>query len=100
MRKSEGEMRKEYDFSKGVRGKHTGQRLLVVGDQRARKTSSGKLAGEIQKAIELDIKSREGFNDWWSTLDNEQQEKIRAAWLKRIDDLLNKTGREPTDSRP
>jgi hypothetical protein len=90
MRKDKEEMRREYDFSRGVRGKHAGQRFRVVGDRRARRSPNGELAGKIQKAIERDIKSREGFNALWGTLGKAEREEIRAAWVERIDDLLDK----------
>ena len=83
-------MRREYDFSKGVRGKHAGQRFHIVGDKRKLKTPNDELAGKIQKAIERDIKSREGFNVLWDMLDKSERDEIRAAWLERIDDLLDK----------
>jgi hypothetical protein len=90
MRKDKDEMRREYDFSRGVRGKHAGQRFRIVGDKRKPKNQSGELANRIQKAIERDIKSREGFAVLWDTLDNVERDEIRAAWLERIDDLLDK----------
>lgn len=99
MKKTEEEMRKEYDFSKGVRGKHDGQRLLMVGARRRRTSRNAKLASKIQKAIESDIQSREGFDDLWSTLDDKQREEIRSAWQDRIDDLLDKAGREHAEPR-
>ena len=90
MRKVKDVMRREYDFSKGTRGKHAGQRFRVVGDQQRRKNPSGELASKIQKAIERDIKNREGFSVLWDMLDKAERDEIRAAWLERIDDLLDK----------
>jgi hypothetical protein len=90
MRKDKDEMRREYDFSIGIRGKHAGQRFRVVGDKRTPKNPSGELANKIQKAIERDIKNREGFNVLWDMLDKAERDEIRAAWLERIDDLLDK----------
>jgi hypothetical protein len=45
-------MRKEYDFSKGVRGKHAGQSFRVVGDSRKSRSAEGAVANKIQKASE------------------------------------------------
>jgi hypothetical protein len=90
MRKGKDKMRREYDFSRGVRGKHAGQRFRVVGDKGKPKNASGELANKIQKAIERDIKTRKGFNVLWDMLDKVERDEIRAAWLERIDDLLDK----------
>ncbi|HYH84539.1 MAG TPA: hypothetical protein VEX60_03595 [Pyrinomonadaceae bacterium] len=84
-------MRKEYDFSKGVRGKHAGHSLRVVGDSRRRKDSEGAVASKIQKAIERDLKRREGFKVLWKALDEAEKKNIRTAWLETIDDLLEKS---------
>ena len=88
MRK-DNKMRREYDFSKGVRGKHAGDRFHVVGDSHRRRNQNGQLAGKIQKAIESDIKKRAGFRGLWGTLDKAERDKIRAAWLETIDSLLD-----------
>ena len=79
-------MRKEYDFSQGTRGKHSGKRVRVVG---ALKPSNGPdTAAKIQQTIERDLKSREDFKLIWSGLSPAEREKIRAAWLKRISIIL------------
>jgi hypothetical protein len=85
------EMRKEYDFSKGIRGKHAGQTLRVVGDSRRSKSSEGAVAGKIQKAIERDLKRREGFKVLWEALDKAERKDIRTAWLETIDELLEES---------
>lgn len=90
MSKVKDEMRREYDFSRGIRGKHAGQRLRIVGDPHPRLNPNGKLASKIQQAIERDLKTREGFNALWETLAQAERDEIRAAWLERIDDLLDK----------
>jgi polyphosphate kinase len=79
-------MRREYDFSKGTRGKHAGKRLRIVGDTRTDKGQSA--AARIQQVIERDLKSREVFKVVWRELDQAEREKIRAAWLKKISTVL------------
>ncbi len=79
-------MRREYDFSKGTRGKHAGKRLRIVGDTRADNGQSA--AARIQKIIERDLKSREDFKVVWRGLDQAEKEHIRAAWLKKISTVL------------
>lgn len=79
-------MRREYDFSKGTRGKHAGKRLRIVGDTR---TDNGQsAAARIQRIIERDLKSREDFKAVWKELDQAEKENIRAAWLKKISMVL------------
>ena len=79
-------MRREYDFSRGTRGKHAGKRFQIVGDPG---TSNGPdKATRIQKIIERDLKSREDFKIVWSELNNAEKEDIRAAWLKKINTVL------------
>ncbi len=41
-------MRREYDFSRAVRGKHAGQQFRVIGDQHTRKNPTEELASKIQ----------------------------------------------------
>ena len=79
-------MRREYDFSKGTRGKHAGKRLRIVGDPRAANGQSA--AARIQQIIERDLKSREDFKVVWRELDQAERENIRAAWLKKISSVL------------
>jgi hypothetical protein len=79
-------MRKEYDFSKGKRGKHAGKRLRIVGDTGSRKGPD--TAARIQQIIERDLKSREDFDVVWSELSPTEREGIRAAWLKKISTVL------------
>jgi hypothetical protein len=79
-------MRREYDFSQGLRGKHTKKRIRIVGDPRSVKGSD--TAAKIQQLIERDLKSREHFNVVWSELDRAERESIRAAWLKKINAIL------------
>jgi hypothetical protein len=87
-------MRKEYDFSEGTRGKHAGKRLRIVGDKRLR--NGPDTAVRIQQVIERDLKSRDDFKAIWSELDQADQEKIRAAWLKKITSVL---ARQPASGR-
>ena len=75
-------MRKEYDFSKGTRGKHTGKQIRVVGASRERKGSD--TAARIQRTIERDLKSREDFKVVWNELGQAEKESIRTVWLKKI----------------
>jgi hypothetical protein len=85
-------MRKEYDFSEGTRGKHAGKRLRIVGDKRPR--NGPDTAVRIQQIIERDLKSREDFKVVWSELNRAEKEKMRAAWLKKINTVLeNRTSR-------
>ncbi len=79
-------MRKEYDFSKGTRGKHAGKRLRIVGDTRSDKGLDA--AARIQQVIERDLKSRQDFKMVWSELNHAERESIRAAWLKKISTVL------------
>jgi hypothetical protein len=79
-------MRREYDFSKGTRGKHAGKRLRIVGDTRTDKQQS--TAARIQQIIERDLKSREDFKVVWRELDQAERDNIRAAWLKKISTVL------------
>lgn len=82
-------MRREYDFSKGTRGKHAGKRLRIVGDTRTDKGQSA--AARIQQIIERDLKSREDFNVVWKELNQSERDDIRAAWLKKITTVLTET---------
>jgi hypothetical protein len=82
-------MRREYDFSKGTRGKHAGKRLHIVGDTRTDKGQSA--AARIQQIIERDLKSREDFNVVWKELNQAEREDIRATWLKKISAVLTET---------
>lgn len=79
-------MRREYDFSEGTRGKHAGKRLRIVGDKS--RPNGPDTAARIQQVIERDLKSRDDFKAIWSELDQAEQEKIRAAWLKKINTVL------------
>jgi len=79
-------MRREYDFSKGARGKHAGTRLRIVGDKSRR--NGPDTAARIQQVIERDLKSRDDFRAIWGELDQAEQDKIRAAWLKKIKTVL------------
>ncbi|HAF16475.1 MAG TPA: hypothetical protein DHU55_18790 [Blastocatellia bacterium] len=79
-------MRREYDFSEGTRGKHTGKSIRIVGDTRSHKGL--KTAAKIQQIIERDLKSRENFKVVWSELNQAERESIRAAWLKKISTVL------------
>jgi hypothetical protein len=79
-------MRREYDFSQGTRGKHAGKRLRIVGDESRR--NGPDTAARIQQVIERDLKSRDDFKAIWSELNQAEQEKIRAAWLKKINTVL------------
>ena len=79
-------MRKEYDFSKGTRGKHAGKRLRIVGDTRSDKGPDA--AARIQQVIERDLKSRQDFKVVWSELNRSERESIRADWLKKIRTVL------------
>jgi hypothetical protein len=79
-------MRREYDFSKGTRGKHAGKRLRIVGDRSLR--SGPDTAVRIQQVMERDLKSRDDFTVVWGELDQTEREKIRASWLKKINTIL------------
>jgi hypothetical protein len=79
-------MRKEYDFSQAVRGKHAGKRIRIVGDPRSHNGS--RRATKIQRVIERDLKSREGFKVVWAELNKAEKANIRAAWLKKINTVL------------
>ena len=79
-------MRREYDFSKGKRGKHAGKRLRIVGDKSL--PNGPDTAARIQRVIERDLKNRDDFNVIWNELDPLEREKIRAAWLKKIITVL------------
>ncbi|HEX9424324.1 MAG TPA: hypothetical protein VF899_13860 [Pyrinomonadaceae bacterium] len=79
-------MRKEYDFSQGTRGKHAGKRLRIVGDTHSR--NGPDTAARIQQTIERDLKSREDFKVIWSELNSAEREKIRSAWLRKINAVL------------
>ena len=79
-------MRREYDFSKGTRGKHVGKRLRIVGDKSL--PNGPDTAARIQRVIERDLKNRDDFNVIWNDLDPLEREKIRAAWLKKIITVL------------
>ena len=83
-------MRKEYDFGKGVRGKHAGQSFRVVGDSRRSRDAEDTVASKIQKAIERDLKSRDGFKVFWNALDKAEREDIRTVWVDTIDNLSEK----------
>ena len=87
-------MRKEYDFSKGTRGKHAGKRIRVVGDMHSR--NGPDTAARIQQTIERDLKSREDFKVVWSELNPEERENIRAAWLKKINIVLANQPERPS----
>ena len=79
-------MRREYDFSKGTRGKHAGKRIRIVGDAGAR--NGPDTAVRIQQIIERDLKSREDFKVVWSELDQTERANIRSTWLKKINTVL------------
>ena len=81
-------MRREYDFSQGTRGKHAGKRLRIVGDKRP--PNGTDTATRIQRVIERDLKNRDDFNAIWSELNQAEQEKIRSAWLKKINTVLSR----------
>ena len=87
-------MRKEYDFSQGVRGKHSGKRIRVVGDIHSR--NGPGTAARIQQTIERDLKSREDFKAVWSELNPAERESIRAAWLKKISTVLADQSTRPS----
>jgi len=79
-------MRREYDFSQGTRGKHTGKRLRIVGDKSL--GNGPDIAARIQRVIERDLRNRDHFNVIWNELDPAEREKIRAAWLRKISTVL------------
>jgi hypothetical protein len=45
-------MRREYDFSKGIRGKHAGKRFRIVGDPRAEQSLSTNKADIYSRLLE------------------------------------------------
>lgn len=79
-------MRREYDFSQGVRGKHAGRQVRVIGDKHSDNASD--TAARIQQIIERDLKGREDFKVVWSELKEVERKAIRAAWLKKISSVL------------
>ena len=79
-------MRREYDFSKGKRGKHADKRFRIVGEPSLR--NGPETAARIQQIIERDLKSREDFDVVWRELSPTEREDIRAAWLKKISIVL------------
>jgi hypothetical protein len=87
-------MRKEYDFSKGTRGKHAGKRLRIAGDARADNGESA--AARIQQIIERDLRSREDFKVVWKELNQAERENIRADWLKKISTVLTENISRPS----
>lgn len=87
-------MRREYDFSQGIRGKHAGREVRVIGDKRT--DNAPDTAARIQQIIERDLKSRDDFKVVWSELNRVERETIRAAWLKKISSVLaDQTTRTP-----
>jgi hypothetical protein len=50
-------MRKEYDFSKGLRGKHVGKRIRIVGEKISR--DSPKMVAGAQQINAVDLKRPE-----------------------------------------
>jgi hypothetical protein len=78
-------MRKEYDFSQGIRGKHAGKRVRIVGDKRS---NGPDTAVRIQQIIERDLKTREDFKAVWNELNRTERDSIRAAWLQKINTVL------------
>jgi hypothetical protein len=79
-------MRREYDFSEGIRGKHAGKRVRIVGDSRSAKGQD--TAARIQQVIERDLKSRGDFKAVWSELKPAERKNLRAEWLKKINTIL------------
>ena len=79
-------MRKEYDFSQAVRGKHADKRIRIVGDPNSH--NGREMAAKIQRTIERDLKRRASFKVVWSKLDRTERENIRATWLKKIKTAL------------
>ena len=55
-------MRKEYDFSQGKIGKHTGKRIRIVGDNCSPMSAKGVI--RIQRIIQQDLKSRKKLIDF------------------------------------
>ncbi len=53
-------MRREYDFSQGTIGNHTGRRFRIAGD---RSNPRQEIASKIQRIIELDLKSHPSIQD-------------------------------------
>ncbi|HMG74214.1 MAG TPA: hypothetical protein VK582_11995 [Pyrinomonadaceae bacterium] len=54
-------MRKEYDFSKGTRGKHVGKRIRIVGEKRSH--DPPKMAAAKEQVNARDLKEPEVSND-------------------------------------
>ena len=54
-------MRKEYDFSKGLRGKHVGKRIRIVGEKLSHDAT--KRAAGTQQVNACDFKRPEVSND-------------------------------------
>jgi hypothetical protein len=70
-----------------------GKRVRIVGDKHS--GNGPNTATRIQQVIERDLKSREEFNVIWSELKQADRKSIRAAWLKKINTVL-----EDQPSRP
>lgn len=79
-------MRREYDFSKGTRGKHVGKRVRIVGDRSSRRRPD--TASRILQTIERDLKGRKDFNAVWTDLKRTERQSLRADWLKKIRTIL------------
>ena len=58
-------MRKEYNFSKGVRGKHAGQSFRIVGDARKKnlQTADPVVQDELAEALKLLSRARTHLKD-------------------------------------
>jgi hypothetical protein len=67
--------------------------LRIVGGTSLRNAPDTAL--RIQQDIERDLKSRDDFNVVWGELDQTEREKIRAAWLKKINMILARQPASP-----
>lgn len=63
-----------------------GKQIRIVGDKRA--GNGPNTAARIQQVIERDLKRRENFGVVWNELDDSERKSIRAAWLKKINTVL------------
>jgi hypothetical protein len=81
--KKEDEMRREYDFSKGERGKFYGKvtAVRIVGGKASEKTVDGRAGNEIEEINLL-------FQRLWSKA--EGQEGYKKSEWKKLERLLNK----------
>ncbi len=50
--------------------------------------SDHELAAAVTKEILGELRDRKGFDGWWSDIDDETQQELRAALEKRAQDVI------------